>query len=127
MRISKHFSREEFRCKGKNCHPSGEGNCGFDTVDVNLLRKLEKIRIHFKTPVTITSGCRCNLYNESINGAQRSQHKLGRAADIVVHGVEPDDVADFADSEFDDGGIGRYNNFTHIDSRIDKAGWSGNY
>ena len=118
MKLSKHFSREEFAC---SC------GCGFDTVDVNLIRKLEKIRIHFMTPVTITSACRCNAHNESVNGAARSQHKLGRAADIIVHGVEPDDVADWADAEFTDGGIGRYSSFTHIDSRNGKAGWSGNY
>jgi uncharacterized protein YcbK (DUF882 family) len=92
-------------------------------VDVVLLEALEAIRTHFDAPVTITSGCRCPLYNESINGAQKSQHTKGRACDIKVAGIEPALVADFAE----DLGIsvGRYNYWTHVDSRSGPpARWS---
>jgi len=38
--LSKNFSRHEFLCKGENCHPSGKGNCGFNTVDAELIMVL---------------------------------------------------------------------------------------
>ena len=88
-RLSINFTREEFRCKGENCHPTIAGNCGFDTVDTELLRILENVRNHFDEPVTITSACRCMAHNESVGGAHNSQHTKGRAADIIVKDVDP--------------------------------------
>ena len=85
---------------------------------------LEAIRVHFDKPVVITSGCRCPAHNEAEGGAPNSQHKLGRAADIVVADTEPDDVATFVERTFNRGGVGRYSTFTHIDSRGVKAGWA---
>ena len=104
--ISEHFKRSEFAC---SC------GCGFDTVDVVLLEALEAIRGHFKQPVRVTSACRCDSHNASVGGAKGSQHKKGRAADIQVSSVSPDDVASFAE---DLGmSVGRYETFTHVDSR----------
>ena len=127
IKLSPHFSREEFRCKGTDCHLSIAGNCGFDTVDTELLLVLEKIRGYFNKPVTITSGCRCMAYNEAVGGTANSQHTKGRAADIVVHGIEPDEVANYLEGFMTSGGIGRYTTFTHVDTRTNNrvAGWSG--
>lgn len=105
--ISKHFSRSEFTCK---C------GCGLNTVDTQLLMFLEKIRAYFNKPVIINSGCRCTEYNRKVGGAKKSQHLIGRAADITVGSVSPQDVADYAES-IGVPGIGRYKTFTHIDSR----------
>ena len=114
MTLSKHFKRSEFAC---SC------GCGFDTVDVVLLEALEAIREHFGKPVSITSSARCDKHNSLVGGAQKSQHKKGRAADIVVNDTSPDVVADYAE---DLGlSVGRYNYFTHIDSRSGPpAHWS---
>lgn len=104
--LNHYFSRSEFACK---C------GCGFDTVDALLLEALREIRVHFKQPVTITSGCRCRAWNESVGGSLNSQHKKGRASDIQVKDTLPSDVADFAE---DLGlSVGRYETFTHVDSR----------
>ena len=70
--LSQYFKRSEFACK---C------GCGFDTVDSILLETLEAVRLHFKVPVTITSGCRCLAHNAAVGGAKASQHTLGRASD----------------------------------------------
>ena len=115
---SPHFERSEFACK---C------GCGFNTVDAELLMMLENVRGYFNKPVTITSGCRCPAHNEYVNGSKRSQHKLGRAADIIVHGIEPDDVANYLDHTMTHGVIGRYSTFTHLDTRTNESvvGWSG--
>lgn len=107
--LSKDFSRSEFACK---C------GCGFDTVDSELVRALQDVRNHFNSRVTITSGCRCDAYNKKVGGSPGSQHKLGRAADIVVHEVLPVTVQRYLEGTYTgEFGIGRYDTFTHIDSR----------
>ena len=114
-RISQHFARSEFAC---NC------GCGFDVIDYDLLTTLERIRRLFRAQIKINSGARCLKYNRSIGSKDTSQHVLGKAADIEVKGISPDEVADFAEKIMvDRGGIGRYTNFVHIDSRDKKARW----
>lgn len=119
--LSDHFYRDEFACK---C------GCGFDTVDSKLLKMLELVRVYFKTPVTISSGCRCEDYNNKIGGARKSatsrgsQHMYGRAADIVVKGFSPTEVIAFLHRSYrGEGGLGGYNTFTHLDSRTGVARW----
>lgn len=113
--LTENFSRVEFACK---C------GCGYDTVDYALLRLLEVIRNHFNASVSITSGCRCAEHNRAVGGSDNSQHKKGRAADITVSGVSPSKVADFASTL--GLSVGRYNTFTHVDTRSGPAkGWSG--
>lgn len=113
--ISKHFDRSEFACK---C------GCGFDTVDVGLIDVLEKVRTYFDVPVIINSACRCDSHNRNEGGSDQSQHKLGRAADIVVNLVDSSIVQEFLMSEYPDSlGIGCYDTFTHIDSRNGKGRW----
>lgn len=106
------FCRREFACK---C------GCGLDTVDAELLNVLSSVRANFNTEVTINSGCRCRDYNAFVGGADKSQHLIGRAADIVVAGVLPAIVVDYLDSRYPNCyGIGRYADFTHIDTRSGK-------
>ena len=115
MRLSKHFMRREFACR---C------GCGFDTVDAMLLTVLERIRGHFGHPVRINCGCRCPAHNRAVGGAPNSQHLVGKAADVVVDGISPDQVADYVDARWPDlGGLGRYRTFTHVDVRGHRARW----
>ena len=115
--LSKNFHRSEFSCK---C------GCGFSTVDAELLSVLEVVRTRFNMPVKINSACRCEEYNEKIGGAYGSKHKQGIAADIVVKGINPEDVYKFLDNYMPNTyGIGKYNSFTHIDVRKTKARWKG--
>jgi uncharacterized protein YcbK (DUF882 family) len=115
MKLSANFERSEFACR---C------GCGFATVDVELLRILERVRARFG-PVEINSGCRCEAYNEEIGGAKGSKHKQGIAADIVVKDTHPEMVYNFLESIMDGGGLGRYKTFTHVDVREGKARWQG--
>lgn len=114
--LSANFSRHEFACK---C------GCGFDTVDNKLIQILEIIRGHFDRPIKINSGCRCPDHNKTVGGAgltpgekwpQQSQHVLGRAADIVIQGVNPQLVGEAA-AQAGASGIKVYSTFTHVDSR----------
>ena len=91
------------------------------------MRVVQKVRTHFGKPTSITSSYRSPAYNAGVGGAKYSQHKEFRAADIQVKGVNPNRVRDYILSlrqagEFK-GGIGRYNTFTHIDTRGSNATW----
>ncbi len=116
--ISKHFSRSEFACK---C------GCGFDMIDLRVVALCEQIRSYFGKPVTINCGCRCKTHNAEVGGEIDSQHLFGKAADIVVAGVDAKAVADYAEKINPNGGVGRYpkKHFTHIDVRGRRARWIG--
>lgn len=113
--LSKHFSRYEFACR---C------GCGFNTVDTELITILADLRIHFKQPITVNSGARCENYNMLIGGESSSQHLLGRAADITIKDTPPRVVQFYLLEKYTDRyGIGQYADFSHIDSRSKKARW----
>jgi uncharacterized protein YcbK (DUF882 family) len=79
--------------------------------------------------IKITSGCRCSEHNKIVGGAKNSLHTLGKAADIQCDKfkgtwsrIDPDYVADIAD-KLEANGLGRYDTFTHVDSRDGAARW----
>ncbi len=111
--LDTHFERAEFACK---C------NCGFDTVDAELLAVLEDVRKHFGKPITVTSGCRCVHHNKAVGGAKQSQHLRGRAADFMVEDTTTEEVYDYLDP-FCEGGLNCYETFVHVDTRNYKARW----
>lgn len=114
-KFAPNFTVGEFACKD-----------GSDTIliDTQLAYYLQKIRDHFGKAVRIISGYRTPSYNSKVGGASESQHMLGTAADIVVDGVTPRQVAEYAD-QIGMGGIGIYKTFTHVDVRPVKARWNG--
>lgn len=118
-KLSTNFKVKEFACKD-----------GSDAVLVapRLVMVLQSIRSRFGAAVTINSGYRTPQYNAKIGGASHSQHCYGTAADIVVRGKTPAQVAAYARQLMPDwGGVGVYNQkgFTHIDVREVKADWNG--
>ena len=95
-------------------------------ISPELIMVLQRIRSHFNRAVTINSGYRTHARNKAVNGAKYSQHLYGTAADIVVSGIAPKDVAAYAETLLPNaGGIGVYSTFTHIDVRKEKARWVG--
>jgi uncharacterized protein YcbK (DUF882 family) len=114
-RLSANFTEAEFRCRGTGRLPEGGMN-------PRLIEVLQAIRDHFGAPVTINSGFRSPEHNRAIGGSPNSQHLLGNAADFVVRGVHPHAVFDFLNPTHQ-GGLGRYNTFTHIDVRPTRARW----
>ena len=111
-----YFSRSEFACK---C------GCGFNTVDYELARVLDELRENFSSPVNVTSGCRCISHNHAIGGASKSQHLYGRATDIQVSGIDPEEVYEYLTEKYEyKYGLGLYDNFVHIDTRCTKVRWS---
>lgn len=72
----KNFSRDEFKCP---C-------CGKNNIDIRLVKILEDyFRNYYNLPTIITSGCRCQKYNNSLTGSVKgSRHIDGAAADFYV-------------------------------------------
>ena len=113
--LSKNFCVWEFACADKS-----------DTVLISdkLVALLQQIREHFGRPVVISSAYRTAEHNAKVGGVSRSQHLYGTAADIVVMGAEPLEVAQYAEFlQPDCGGIGVYKSFTHVDVRETRSRW----
>jgi len=124
VKVSAHFCSTEFDCHGSGC-------CNQTIVNEKLIELVEQIRTHFNAPVTITSPYRCPTHNSrpSVGGAPGSRHTKGDAADIVVKGIAPRVVAQYAES-IGILGIGLYETgtdgyFVHIDTRDYKSFWYG--
>jgi uncharacterized protein YcbK (DUF882 family) len=79
-----------------------------------LILALQTIRDHVGKPIRINSAFRSPTHNKAIGGASNSLHTLGLAADIVIDGMTPIEVASLA-SDMGLGGIKAYPTFTHID------------
>lgn len=73
--ITKNFKRSEFDCK---C------GCGKNNISVKLVARLQEARVLFGKPIIITSGCRCEKWNEKEGGSSTSAHLLGLASDVAV-------------------------------------------
>lgn len=121
-KLSENFSSLEFDCHGSGC-------CSETIINPKLVEYVQKIRDHFGKSITVTSGYRCPVHNKRIGGATGSRHSKGDAADIVVQGVTPREVAKYAES-IGIKGIGLYETsadgyFTHIDTRDKKSFWYG--
>lgn len=120
--LSANVKVSELACKGNGC-------CSTVLIDDLLVTYIQQIRDHFKKPITITSGYRCPTHNARVGGASGSRHAKGQAADIVVQGVAPKKVAQYAES-IGIKGIGLYEtskdgHFVHIDTRTTKSFWYG--
>lgn len=114
-KLSKNFNSKEFDCHGKGC-------CTETKIDEQLVVYLQQIRDYFGKAITINSGYRCEQHNRKIGGASKSLHKIGTAADIVVKGIKPEEVAKYAET-LGIKGIGLYSWGCHIDTRTTKFFW----
>ncbi len=92
---------------------------------VEAARKMEEIREYLGgNPIRVNSWYRDPVSNARVGGATKSRHLEGDAVDFVVSGVKPSEVYSLLDSVWGEtGGLGKYNNFTHIDLRGSRARW----
>lgn len=115
--LSAHFNEDEFRCR----HCGRLPERGMSPV---LIAKLEQLRDSVGKPLVIASGYRCPMHNKAVNGAPKSQHLLGTAADVIATGIGVDALAQAAE-RIGFGGIGKYHRqqFVHVDVRPGTARW----
>ncbi len=117
VQLSKNFKSTEFDCHGFGC-------CNSTEISLQLVDILQEVREHFGKSVTVNSGFRCKVHNKAVGGASKSNHLKGTAADIVVSGIAPEEVAKFLES-IGVLGIGLYPWGCHVDTRTQKAFWYG--
>jgi len=124
MKLSKNFNKSEFDC-----------SCGCD-MPLKVLHNVQKLANQLQvlrnvvgTAIKINSGYRCPDYNDNVvKGAKNSQHKLGKASDIVIADMTPQETFELVDllineGELLQGGLSAYATFTHYDIRKTKARW----
>jgi uncharacterized protein YcbK (DUF882 family) len=123
-KLSKNFSLNEFASKDGAETPAAV----LENLR-KLAKNLEVIRAHFgNVPITINSGYRSPAHNAKIKGKPRSLHMTGKAADFVIKGYTPKQIAVELENliflgKISQGGIGIYPNFIHYDIRGKKARW----
>lgn len=122
VQLTDNFNLSEFACKGASC------GCTEVLHDPNLSKILQQIRDQFGKPLRITSGYRCPKHNEAVGGVSNSLHTKGMAADIIITGIKPEEIAKYA-QQIGVKGIGLYGpedgNFVHIDTREKQSFWLG--
>ncbi len=121
--LTKNFSLSEFQCRDGSVMPEKVR----DNIEAHA-ENLQTIRDFCNASIKINSGYRSPSYNKSIGGASNSQHVEGNASDIVISGLMPNQVADIIEGlirigAIEEGGVGRYDTFTHYDRRGTKARW----
>ncbi len=87
---TENFKREEFACNcdGKYCN-------GYPLeMHPTMISNLEIVKKYFGgRAVIITSGLRCQEYNDSLKGSiKKSKHIEGKASDVYIKGVTDNDA-----------------------------------
>lgn len=121
--LTANFSLSEFACTDGTAVPSS-----YQQNAKDLAAELQKIRDHFGKAIRINSAYRTVSHNKKVGGKSNSQHLYCKAADIVVIGGTVDGTYDqiikmIKDGDLKQGGVGRYNTFTHYDIRGKEARW----
>lgn len=116
--VSADFHLREYACQ---C-------CGrYSPLTVELVLALQELRDLIGKPIHVNSGVRCANHNASVGGSKSSQHLTGRAVDVVVGGMSPEELESCAKKvhSFVNGGIGVYasKGFVHLDVRGKIARW----
>lgn len=78
-----HFNYGEFTC---HC------GCGYNTIDIRLVKILDDIRDHYGKPAIITSGVRCKKHNRAVGGVENSWHTRRKAADFYINGISSSEL-----------------------------------
>lgn len=136
MDLTKNFTLDEFiesrfytEEEQEDVWTSYDNDCA--TLEPNLQRLAENLQVlrdHVDKSVIINIAYRPAWYEIDMGRSGTSQHCLGKAADIVVSGMTSDEVADtieelMLEDKMENGGLGRYNTFTHFDIRGYAARW----
>ena len=116
----KNFEPDEFHCK---CC----GTIGNEHTARHLAWTLQRVR-NMVGPLKINSGYRCPKHNKTVGGVKNSQHVMSTAVDLIASEVNPNKLQEtmlglMEHNSIPNGGLGRYDTFTHYDIRLTPARW----
>lgn len=123
MRVTEHFTADEYRCKG--C----PGTCSYSRngqplmhVQREAAEKHERFRVILGVPYSPNSASRCPLHNARVGGAPLSQHRAtftipSTAFDIPLVAPKADMIRIAEEVGFTGIGV-RYRTFLHVDNRL---------
>lgn len=125
MQLTENFALHEFRCNDGTDVPAEY----MDNVQL-LADNLQIIREEINKPMILISGYRSPEYNKSIGSRPTSQHRLAKAADIVIKDIAPVELWKIIlrlikEKKIHSGGVGLYTTFVHYDVRGRNARWYG--
>lgn len=123
MTLSKNFELSEFACHDGTPVPDK-----YLHNAIELAANLQVLRDYFGEPIYISSGYRSDTWNDRIGGKGGSKHKYAQAADITMKNHSPVAVQNAIEyligkGLMKNGGVGKYNGFTHYDVRDIPARW----
>ena len=123
MKLTKNFYLKEFASKD-----GAETPCEMQVNLKEVAINLQILRDYFGLPITINSGYRSPAHNRSVGGASKSQHLLGKAADIQISGKNSIEIKNtiealIREGKMKNGGLSAYPNFVHYDVRSTPARW----
>ena len=121
--FGQYFTLNEFNCKCSN------DDCQVTKISEELIDLLQLLRARVGHPIHVLSGYRCSKHNTAIGSNESSQHRLGKAADIVAANMTPIELHKELESILQEkremaGGLGLYKGFCHIDVRDNIARWN---
>ena len=122
-KLTNNFNKSEFECK---CGCEMPQDVLFEIQ--KLAAQLQTIRDFIRKPIKLTNAYRCAKHNKAVGGVSNSQHILGKAADIQVTDIPPSEIYKTIDNLTEhwhilQGGLGKYNTFTHYDIRKTRSRW----
>ena len=114
-KLTPNFSTTEFDC------PCTIPTCVEQRINKDLVDNLQKVRDNLQDSLTVTSGYRCQEYQNELEKrgyktAKNSQHLLGNAADVTSRNMST--LGRLLHEVFICVGVAR--NFFHVDERRDR-------
>lgn len=124
MKLTANFQISEF-----SCHDGTRVPDKYIQNVLFLAQNLQVIRNELGDPLTILSGYRTESWNKKIGGAEKSQHKLAKAADLTCKSKTPKQLHSLIrqlikEGKIKDGGLGLYKGFVHYDVGESRR-WNG--
>ncbi len=117
--LGPYFKTAEFDCQCKH------DSCVEQKISIELVKKLQDVRVELARPVKVTSGFRCSKHQADLRSsgvntvvARVSTHELGNAADIRPVDRNMTGFLEIVEKSFLS--IGLAKTFLHVDLREDK-------
>lgn len=116
LQFSAYFTSLDFQCPCSHPHEN--------VISISLIDKLNDVRHTLNSPIIVTSGYRCELYQQELKARGyetakgTSPHQLGNAVDIAIKDLSKfDQLLKLCENEFKAIGVG--NGWLHVDMRSD--------